>query len=65
MPLKYQYKGFTYDSIVSLKVVVIWNSETVPASSVKWPSSPVPINVIQAQHKVNDFTLLQHDYSIL
>ncbi|GFS87704.1 hypothetical protein TNCV_2942801 [Trichonephila clavipes] len=39
-------------SAYAARVVVIWNSETVPASSVKWPSSPIPINVIQAQHKL-------------
>ncbi|GFY58370.1 hypothetical protein TNIN_470081, partial [Trichonephila inaurata madagascariensis] len=39
-------------SAYAARVVVIWNSETVPASSVKWPSSPIPINVIQAQHKI-------------
>ncbi|GIY37893.1 hypothetical protein CDAR_57571 [Caerostris darwini] len=47
-------------SAYAARVVVIWNSETVPASSVKWPSSPIPINVIQAQHKTISSRFFPH-----
>ncbi|CAL1268956.1 unnamed protein product [Larinioides sclopetarius] len=47
-------------SAYAARIVVIWNSETVPASSVKWPSSPIPINVIQAQHKTISSRFFPH-----
>ncbi|KAG8178127.1 hypothetical protein JTE90_025241 [Oedothorax gibbosus] len=42
------------------RIVVIWNSEGVSASSMKWPSSPIPINVIQAQHKTISSRFFPH-----
>ncbi|XP_054720882.1 exostosin-1-like [Uloborus diversus] len=47
-------------SAYAARIVVIWNSESVPASSVKWPPSTIPINVIQAQHKTISSRFFPH-----